>query len=113
MFSKFEKDRKVPDMATFMQWVQVTNAPESRSSLPLWYGRYKYDSSSITNDRRINVMSLPAFLPRDNKNVISEYRCIYSCLGRIEEKLFKGDFEEVKLSIQDLYRSVNEVEKNE
>ncbi|MFS0766066.1 hypothetical protein [Peribacillus phoenicis] len=56
-------------------------------------------------------MSLPAFLPRDNKKAISEYRCIYSCLGRIEEKLFKGDFEEVKLSIQDLYRSVNEIEK--
>ena len=56
-------------------------------------------------------MSFPAFLPRDNKNAISEYRCIYSCLGRIEEKLFKGDFEEVKLSIQDLYRSVNEVDK--
>ncbi|MED3687315.1 helix-turn-helix transcriptional regulator [Peribacillus butanolivorans] len=26
--SKFEKDRKVPDIGTFMQWVQVTNAPE-------------------------------------------------------------------------------------
>ncbi|MFD4928374.1 hypothetical protein ACFWMS_05485 [Peribacillus butanolivorans] len=56
-------------------------------------------------------MSLPVFLPQDNKKSISEYRCIYSCLGRIEEKLFKGEFEEVKLSIQDLYLSITELEK--
>lgn len=26
--SKFEKERKVPDMLTFMEWVRVTNAQE-------------------------------------------------------------------------------------
>jgi transcriptional regulator with XRE-family HTH domain len=26
--SKFEKDRKIPDMSTFMEWIRITNAPE-------------------------------------------------------------------------------------
>lgn len=26
--SKYEKDHKVPDMNTFMQWINTTNAPE-------------------------------------------------------------------------------------
>lgn len=26
--SKFEKDRKTPDISTFIQWMNVTNAPE-------------------------------------------------------------------------------------
>ncbi|MGD6845264.1 helix-turn-helix domain-containing protein [Bacillus infantis] len=26
--SKYEKDRKIPDMHTFLQWIQATNTPE-------------------------------------------------------------------------------------
>jgi transcriptional regulator with XRE-family HTH domain len=26
--SKFEKDIKIPDTATFMQWIHITNTPE-------------------------------------------------------------------------------------
>ncbi|MGE8079058.1 hypothetical protein [Peribacillus loiseleuriae] len=50
-------------------------------------------------------------LPQDTKRAAKEHGAIHSCLGRIEKSVFKGDFEEAKLTTCDLLNSIRELEK--
>ena len=50
-------------------------------------------------------------LSSDIKQVAKEHGAIHSCLSRIEESVFKGDFEEAKLTTCDLLNSIRELEK--
>jgi hypothetical protein len=51
------------------------------------------------------------FLPQDSKAAIAEYRAAWTCIGRIEESLMKGDLKEAKLTIRDLSKSLRELER--
>ncbi|KMY49541.1 hypothetical protein [Peribacillus loiseleuriae] len=57
------------------------------------------------------VLTRMSFLPEDNKSAVMEYRCINTCYSRIEESVFKGDFEEAKRTTRDLLNSIREIER--
>ncbi|MGX2958018.1 hypothetical protein JNUCC23_01845 [Peribacillus sp. JNUCC 23] len=50
-------------------------------------------------------------LPQDVEKAASEHKCIHSCYSRIEKSIFKGEFEEAKLTTIDLLNSIRELER--
>ncbi|UQD52335.1 hypothetical protein C0971_10160 [Bacillus methanolicus] len=56
-------------------------------------------------------MNRDQFLPQDKKAAIAEYRAAWTCIGRIEESIMKGDIKEAKLTIRDLSKSLLELER--
>lgn len=50
-------------------------------------------------------------LPQDTRQAAKEHGAIHSCLSRIEESVFKGNFEEAKLTTCDLLNSIRELER--
>jgi len=51
------------------------------------------------------------FLSHDLKDALGEYKAAKSCIFRIEECLTNGDLIEAKLTINDLSKSIRELEK--
>ncbi|EIJ79167.1 hypothetical protein PB1_16459 [Bacillus methanolicus PB1] len=56
-------------------------------------------------------MNKDQFLPQDRPAAIAEYRAVWTCIGRIEESIMKGDLKEAELTIRDLSKSVRELER--
>ena len=56
-------------------------------------------------------MNKDDFLPHDLKVALGEYKAAKSCIYRIEECLTNGDLIEAKLTINDLSKSIREIEK--
>ncbi|MDE3837900.1 hypothetical protein C0966_00560 [Bacillus methanolicus] len=56
-------------------------------------------------------MNKDQFLQKDRPTAIAEYRAAWTCIGRIEECLMKGDLKEAKLTISDLSKSLRELER--
>ncbi|MGM0903096.1 MAG: hypothetical protein ACQEXB_18605 [Bacillota bacterium] len=56
-------------------------------------------------------MNKDQFLPYDVKNALGEYKAAKSCVYRIEECLTNGDLVEAKLTLNDLSKSIRELEK--
>lgn len=50
------------------------------------------------------------FLEGDRSKAVSEYRAVWACISRMEEKLIAGDLKEVKLTSIDLLNSIREIE---
>lgn len=56
-------------------------------------------------------MNKNQFLSHDLKDALCEYKAAKSCIFRIEECLTNGDLIEAKLTINDLSKSIRELEK--
>jgi hypothetical protein len=51
------------------------------------------------------------FLPQDTKEAVAEYRASWTLISRVEESLMKGELGEAKLALNDLSKSIRELER--